>query len=68
MYTEVTLKAIIASPNNSDNFTVYLASKDEKLVVAEGYFAKVTGSVVKTIDGKKDVLEVAVVILKNVSN
>jgi len=47
---------------------ILLRAQDQKLVVAEGYFAKVTGSVVKTIDGKKDVLEVAVVILKNVSN
>ena len=47
---------------------ILLRAQDQKLVVAEGHFAKVTGSVVKTIDGKKDVLEVAVVILKNVSN
>jgi len=33
MDTEVTLKAIIASPNNSDNFTVYLASKDESIIL-----------------------------------
>ena len=33
MDKEVTLKAIIASPNNSDNFTVYLASKKESIIL-----------------------------------
>src|SRR3989344_6386817 len=47
---------------------ILLRTQDQKLVVAEGHFAKVTGNVSKTIDGKKDVLEVAVILLKNVSN
>jgi len=47
---------------------ILLKAQDQKLVVAEGQFAKVTGNIIKTADGKKDVLEVAVVILKNVSN
>jgi len=47
---------------------ILLKSKDQKLSIAENLFVKVKGTLVKTKDGKEDVLNVSEVIIKNVSN
>lgn len=47
---------------------ILLGAKDQKLVVAEGHYAKVYGEKSKTEDGEKDLLIVEKVVISNVSN
>lgn len=47
---------------------ILLRASDQKLSIAQGLFVNVKGRKVKTIDGKKDVLQVMEVTLKNGTN
>jgi uncharacterized protein YneF (UPF0154 family) len=50
------------------NDIILLRSKDQKLSIAEGLHVKLTGTVVKTKDGKKEILIVDKVMIKNATN
>ncbi len=54
--------------DSSGKEIILLKSEDQKLSIAEGLFAKVTGTKTKTKDGKTDVLNVREVIIKSVAN
>jgi hypothetical protein len=47
---------------------ILLRAKDQKLNIAEGLYVKVKGVVVKSKDGKNDILNVSEVIIKNASD
>ena len=48
--------------------TILLTATDQKLVVAEGHSAKVSGKLIKTFDGKNDVLLVDKIIINSNTN
>ena len=52
--------------NSKGKDIILLKAHDQKLVVAEGHYAKVFGNLAKTKDGKKDVLIVDKVVITNV--
>lgn len=61
-------KITYALTDSAGKEIILLSSKDQKLVVAEGNFVKVIGRLSKTSDGKKGVLFVDKVVIKNASN
>lgn len=57
-----------ALEDSSGEEAFLLASKDQKLSIAEGLNVRLTGILKKTKDGSKDVLEVDKLIIKNATN
>lgn len=54
--------------DSSGNDVILLKAKDQKLEVSEGLFATVYGRLTKTMDGKKEVLIVERIVVKNAPN
>jgi hypothetical protein len=54
--------------DNSGKNIILLRAEDERLFIVEGLTVKLTGSVVKTADGKNQVLQVDKVIIINGTN
>jgi len=54
--------------DRSGKQVILLRAKDQKLSIAEGLYVKVKGVVMKTKDGKNDVLNVSEVIINNATN
>jgi hypothetical protein len=54
--------------DGSGETVVLLTAEDQKLVVSEGHYAKVYGSLKKTEDGKEDILVVDRLVIQNAPN